>query len=241
MNIFCHRGLFDNKKVVENTLNAFKQSIRLKLGIEFDIRITKDKRLVVFHDKSLKRLAGINKLVKDCTYNELCNYNLLNTDLKIPLLSDVLKLIDGRVPILIEIKDNLSPLVLQKFNRLLLDYNGKVLLQSFNFLLIKKISLSSLKRYEIGILLTNNYKGLKQKIYEFYIYEYLIKRKYCKFISSPKELAIKIKDKSSKPLFIWTIKTKEEFIEYKKYSNNLICEENSIQNNNYISNKNERN
>ncbi len=58
-----------------------------------------------------------------------------------------------------------------------------------------------------------------------FFYKYLIKQKYISFISSPKELVFKVKEVSNKELFIWTIKTKNEFIKYKKYSNNLICDE----------------
>lgn len=228
MNIFCHRGLYDNKKIVENTIKAFKKCIKLNLAIEIDIRVTKDKKIVVFHDKNLKRLTGIDKLVKDMTYNELKNIKLLDTDSNISLLSDVLNLVDGRVPLLIEIKEMFSLDILKEFNKLLLDYNGKVLLQSFNPFLLHRISLSSLRRYNIGILLFNDYKGVKKTVYNIFIYKYLIKQKYCSFISSPKELVLKVKNISNKPLYIWTIRTKEEFCEFKKYSDNLICEEKAV-------------
>ena len=228
MNIYAHRGLFNNKTIVENTIPAFKKALKDDLNIELDIRLTKDKKIVVFHDDSLKRLAGIDKLVKNMTYNELKRIKLLDTDDTIPLLEDVLKLVSGRSILLIEIKEMFSNSSLKELNKLLLDYNGKVLLQSFNPLVIRRISLSSLERYDIGILLISNYKNIKKYIYELYIYNYLIKRKYCDFVSCPKELVLKVKKKTNKELFIWTINTKDEFIKYKKYSNNLICEEKGI-------------
>ena len=228
MNIYAHRGLFDNKKIVENTIPAFKKALKEDLNIELDIRLTKDKKIIVFHDDNLKRLTGIDKLVKDTTYDELKKVKLLDTDLTIPTLEEVLNLVSGKCILLIEIKELFSISSLAKLNKLLLDYNGKVLLQSFNPFVIKRISLSSLGRYSIGILLTNKYKGIKEGFYNLYIYNYLLKRKYCDFISSPMELVFKVKEKSDKELFIWTIKTKDEFIKYKKYSNNLICEEKGI-------------
>ena len=228
MNIYAHRGLFNNKTIVENTIPAFKKALKDDLNIELDIRLTKDKKIVVFHDDSLKRLTGVDKLVKDLTYEELKTIKLLDTDDTIPLLEDVLKLVSGRSILLIEIKEMFSNSSLKELNKLLLDYNGKVLLQSFNPLVIRRISLSSLGRYDIGILLTNNYKNIKKHIYELYIYNYLIKRKYCDFVSCPKELVLNVKKKTNKELFIWTINTKDEFIKYKKYSNNLICEEKGI-------------
>ena len=228
MNIYAHRGLFDNKKIVENTISAFKKALLDNLNIELDIRVTKDNKIIVFHDDNIKRLTGIDRLVKEMTYNELSNVKLLNTTDKIPLLEDVLKLVNGRVTLLIELKENFSNNTLKELNKLLLDYNGKVLLQSFNPVIIKKMALTSLKRYKMGILLTNEYKDFKRTLYDVFIYKYLIKQKYISFISSPKELIFKVKEVSSKELFIWTIKTKEEFIKYKKYSNNLICEEKGI-------------
>ena len=228
MNIYAHRGLFDNKKIVENTISAFKRALKEKLNIELDIRVTLDNKIIVFHDENIKRLTGIDSFVKDMTYDELSKTNLLNTNDKIPLLDDVLNLINGEVTLLIEIKDTLSNGTLKELNKLLLDYNGKVLLQSFNPIIVRKMAFTSLKRYKMGILLTNKYKGFKWQLYSAFIYKYLIKQKYISFISSPKELVDEVKELSNKELFIWTIETKEEFIEYKKYSNNLICEEKGI-------------
>ena len=228
MNLYAHRGLFDNKKIVENTIGSFKRALLDNLNIELDIRVTKDNKIIVFHDNNVKRLTGIDRLVKEMTYNELNDINLLNTTDKIPLLEDVLKLVKGKVNLLIELKENFSNNTLKELNKLLLDYNGEVLLQSFNPVIIRKMALTSLKRYKMGILLTSEYKGFKRALYNVFIYKYLIKQKYISFISSPKELIFKVKEVSSKELFIWTIKTKEEFIKYKKYSNNLICEEKGI-------------
>ena len=228
MNIYAHRGLFDNKKIVENTISAFKRALKEKLNIELDIRVTLDNKIIVFHDENIKRLTGIDSFVKDMTYDELSKTNLLNTNDKIALLDDVLNLINGEVALLIEIKDTLSNGTLKELNKLLLDYNGKVLLQSFNPIIVRKMAFTSLKRYKMGILLTNKYKGFKWQLYSAFIYKYLIKQKYISFISSPKELVDEVKELSNKELFIWTIETKEEFIEYKKYSNNLICEEKGI-------------
>lgn len=228
LNIYAHRGLFDNKKIVENTISAFKKTLLNSINIELDVRLTKDKKIIVFHDASIKRLTGIDRLVKDMTYDELSKINLLNTTDKIPLLEEVLTLVRGKVNLLIEIKENFSNKVLIDLNKLLLDYNGKVLLQSFNPIIIRKMAHTSLKRYKIGILLTNEYKSFKGTLYDAFIYKYLIKQNYISFISSPKELVFKVKEVSLKELFIWTIKTKNEFNKYKKYSNNLICDEKGI-------------
>lgn len=228
MNIYAHRGLFDNNKIVENTISAFEKALLENLNIELDIRLTKDNEIIVFHDNNIKRLTGIDRLVKDMTYKELSNIKLLNTNDRILLLEDALKLVNGKVTLLIELKENFSNITLKKLNKLLLDYNGKVLLQSFNPIILRKMALTSLKRYNMGILLTDKYHGFKGDLYSAFFYKYLIKQKYISFISSPKDLVVKIKEISKKDLFIWTINTKEEFIKYKKYSSNLICNEKGI-------------
>ena len=228
MNIYAHRGVFDNKKIVENTISAFKKALLDNFNIELDIRVTKDNKIIVFHDENIKRLTNIDRLVRNMTYDELKNIKLLNTNDRIPLLEEVLTLVKGNVTLLIEIKDNFSSNTLRDLDKLLLDYNGKVLLQSFNPIIIRKMASTSLKRYHMSILLTNNYKGFKRALYEVFIYKYFIKQKSISFISSPKELVFKVKEVTNKELFIWTIKTIEEFIKYKKYSNNLICEEKGI-------------
>ena len=228
LNIYAHRGIFDNKNIVENTIKSFREALKINVNIELDVRVTKDKEIVVFHDKDLKRLTSIDKDVKDLTYDELSKITLLNTTDTIPKFEDVLKLVDGKVKILIEFKESFGREILKKIDRLLLDYSGEVLLQSFNPFLIKKIATTSLKRYEQGILLTNKYKGLRRCFYDVYIYKYIIKKRSYDFIACNKELVFKVREVTDKKIFIWTIKTKEEFIKYKKYSNNLICEKKGI-------------
>ena len=56
--IIAHRGVFDNEKVVENTLESFKKAIHYHYPIELDVQLTKDNYLVVFHDESLRRLSN---------------------------------------------------------------------------------------------------------------------------------------------------------------------------------------
>ena len=104
--IFAHRGMHNNLNIPENSIKAFKRSLDKNIPIELDIHLTKDNKLVVFHDNNLKRMTGINKLIRKCNYEELSKLKLLDTDEKIPLFIDVLNLINGKVLINIEIKDD---------------------------------------------------------------------------------------------------------------------------------------
>ena len=83
-NLIAHRGYHNNKKgIPENSVLAFKKAIDNNYLIELDVRLTKDKKLVVFHDGNLKRVCGVNKSVKDLTYKELLKYNLFDTTQKV--------------------------------------------------------------------------------------------------------------------------------------------------------------
>lgn len=229
-NIFCHRGIFDNVQVFENTIKAFKASTYNKIGIEFDIRLTKDKKLVVYHDDNLKRLLKVNKKIENITYDELKTFSFNDDNDMVPTVKEVLELVKGEVPLLIEIKKTKNRrYLIHELNRLLTDYNGEVILETFDPLILKLIGFSSLKRYKRAILITNSYKGVKDFWYKFYIYNIIGKTSYCNFLAVPKSLVSYSKMKSNKPLFIWTIKTYQEYLKYKHDSSNLICENYSWQ------------
>lgn len=101
----AHRGLFDNKNgIPENSIPAFKRAVERGYGIELDVQLTADHKLVVFHDESLRRMCRTDRLLRDCTYAELQEYSLGISRERIPLLEEVLKVVDGKVPLIVEVK-----------------------------------------------------------------------------------------------------------------------------------------
>lgn len=90
--------------IPENSMPAFERAVAAGYGIELDTQTTKDGRLVVFHDETLYRMCGVDKKLYECTYEELMEYGLAGTDYRIPLFSDVLKAVGGRVPLIVEVK-----------------------------------------------------------------------------------------------------------------------------------------
>jgi len=101
----AHRGLFDNESDhPENTLAAFRRAVSAGYGIELDVQLTADDVLVVIHDDDLKRVCGEDVLVKDLTYDELRRRHILASEETVPLFSDVLEAIGGRVPLIVEVK-----------------------------------------------------------------------------------------------------------------------------------------
>ena len=92
--ITAHRG--DSLNYPENTILAFDSAVNKDADwIELDVQLTKDKEIVVCHDANLKRVAGVDKNIYDLSYEELSQINIKNnnddTNVKIPLLSDVFK------------------------------------------------------------------------------------------------------------------------------------------------------
>ena len=101
---YAHRGLFDNENgIPENSLSAFKRARIHQYGVELDVQLTKDGKVVVFHDDTLNRMCGVDGHVYDYTYVQLRQFRLLKTDERIPLFTDVLDVLDGAT-IICEIK-----------------------------------------------------------------------------------------------------------------------------------------
>ena len=103
--MFAHRGYHNKEKLIpENSMAAFRAAVAHGYGIELDIHITRDGKVVVFHDDTLERMCGEHGKVEDYTLEELQKFHLLNTTERIPELQEVLEYVDGRVPLLVELK-----------------------------------------------------------------------------------------------------------------------------------------
>ncbi|WP_455682271.1 glycerophosphodiester phosphodiesterase [Thomasclavelia sp.] len=88
-----HRGY--SERYPENTMIAFKKAIEGNFdGIETDVHLTKDNKLVLIHDEKINRTSNGKGYIKDYTYDELCNYNFnyhfKDVNARIPLLEELL-------------------------------------------------------------------------------------------------------------------------------------------------------
>jgi glycerophosphoryl diester phosphodiesterase len=101
---YAHRGLHNKPTVPENSMSAFKKAVDEGFGIELDLHLTKDNKLAVIHDASLKRTCGIDLHIEDITLEDAQLYFLEESNEVIPEFKDVLKLVDGKIPLLIELK-----------------------------------------------------------------------------------------------------------------------------------------
>lgn len=131
---YAHRGLHDNKgDAPENSMAAIRNAVQNGYGIEFDVQLTKDRIPVVFHDETLTRVCGVEGKVRDYTYEQLQAFPLLASQERIPLLADVLEAVNGRVPLIIEIKihENAAE-VCAKADELIAAYKGPYCIESFD-------------------------------------------------------------------------------------------------------------
>jgi glycerophosphoryl diester phosphodiesterase len=130
----AHRGLFDNSKdAPENTILAFKRAVDAGYGIELDVQLSKDKHVVVAHDYDLKRICGHNKAIKDLSYKELIENKIFNSAESIPLFTDVLQVINGKVPLIVEIKtEEEYKEICTLTDKILSAYTGTYCVESFS-------------------------------------------------------------------------------------------------------------
>lgn len=100
---FAHRGLHGSGRI-ENSRAAFEAAIEARHGIELDVQLSGDAQAMVFHDEELGRLSVEQGFVRGRTAADLARIRLRESDETIPALPEILALIAGRAPLLIEVK-----------------------------------------------------------------------------------------------------------------------------------------
>jgi len=128
----AHRGLHA-PGVPENTLPAAEAAVEAGYPVECDVRLTEDGVPVVCHDERLHRLTGRDGTVSGTLWPQLRGLTVGDSDEPIPRLRSLLRVVDGRVPILAELKcrglpGRLEAAVADAFDT----YDGAFAVQSFN-------------------------------------------------------------------------------------------------------------
>ena len=136
---FAHRGLYEkDQSVPENSLAAFQRAVDAGYGVELDVQLTRDKVVVVFHDDDLKRVCGIDGRVDAYTFEELQAFPLLGTAHRIPTFADVLAVLDGKIPVIVELKSAGDWKGLcERTLPMLRAYKGDCCVESFHPLLVR--------------------------------------------------------------------------------------------------------
>lgn len=142
-NPIAHRGYHDmNQHIWENSISAFKRAIEVGLPIECDLRLSVDNVVIVIHDAVTQRLCGIDGNVREMTAENLRSLHIGRTSDRISSLSDILRLVEGKVGLILELKpqdDMFTDIFAQKVLEDLHGYHGKVALMSFDRRLVENL------------------------------------------------------------------------------------------------------
>ncbi|WP_298725473.1 glycerophosphodiester phosphodiesterase [uncultured Ferrovibrio sp.] len=231
----AHRGLHDIAKgVPENSLLAFQKAIEGDYAIELDVRLTGDGQVVVFHDPDLRRLCGREGIVAQIPLAELKELTLLGTQEKVPSFRDVLDMVKGRVPLVVEIKKEKGEpagILDASVARMLQHYPGPFVVQSFNPRTVKWFQKNApqIVRGQISTDLANMTKGLS------WFSRLQLKRALMTGYGEPDFLAYDVRDLPSEitaaarrrglPILSWTVRTPAERARAAAHADNIIFEE----------------
>ncbi len=215
---FAHRGLWNSEGAPENSLPAFRRALEQGYGIELDVHLTKDERLVVIHDSSLKRTVGTEGTVEQMTLEELRSHTLLDSDTPIPTLDEVLSLVDGKVPLLIELKCEKNAREISSYTaKRMSEYKGDYCFESFDpraVKALKKIAPNAV-RGQLTQNFLRNRSGLSLALC------IVLTLQLFNIISKPDFLAVRFEDRKMLPIkiathlwgmsgFVWTIKSQND-------------------------------
>ena len=230
---YAHRGIHNNKsEVPENSLMAFKLAVENGYGIELDVQITKDLVPVVFHDYNLKRACKIDKKISDLNYEELQDYRLFKSQERIPTFHEVLECIDGKVPIIVELKIPWKPHeTCTAASKELSNYKGLYCIESFN-----PFGLCWYKKYYPNIIrgqLSTDF--VKEEIEGSRMQYFILKHILFDFLTKPDFIAYQHKYKKGLSFSIcrrlykvwsvaWTIKSQDDLDSCKDYYDTFIFE-----------------
>lgn len=221
--VLYHRGKH-NEIVKENTIEAFKGAVEDGLGVELDVRLTKDNQVVVSHDGNLKRVFGIEKIIEESNYEEIKEY--------VPLFKDVLNLINDKVGVMVEVKSSKVGMLEEETYKILKEYKGRCVIVSFN-----PFTLNYFRKKDPSIIrgqLSYNYKDSKYNC----ILKLALKKMWLNIFSKPHFISYGIDGFDYKLLnkyhkkgyFIigWTYSCEENKLNLKKVYDNMIIEKLSI-------------
>lgn len=228
--LIAHRGF--RSTLGENRMIDFENALKFCLAVEFDIRLTKDNQVIIFHDDTLKRIANEDLKVKDLTFQEIINLEFFkkNPQSKPPLLNDfTMKLGKYYQTINIEIKEEPNhkytsqelKIIFSEINIVKENTTGEIIVSSFNQEILKEIKARIFSPLKKGYLFDNKNNFNSTFAQEFdYIHPSVTS-------ALDDKIMMQLKN-SAKPLNIWTFKTDTEAKKindaYKKQINGYISD-----------------
>ncbi len=219
----AHRGLWGNN-IPENSAEAFKNAAKNGYPVEIDLYLTKDKQIVCFHDKTLKRMTGAEGYVFDKTLAELKELRLDETNSKIVTLDEVFAICEGKSPLLVEFKDQPAEDFVEIAVNKLKEYRGEFCVQSFNpkyLIKIKKLAPEFLR----GVLGTGDAEGESKFV------RFIVKKMPLNFLVKPDfisyrhdDLPLKKRKRKGLPVLAWTVTDQATLEKIKPHADNIIFE-----------------
>ena len=220
--MIAHRGYHNIEEgIPENSMKAFKRAVENNLIIELDVHVLKNGEVVVFHDANLKRMTGIDQKIKDFNYNDIKEIKLQGTNEKIPLLKDVLNMVNGRVPIIIELKyDVKCGRLEEEVIKIIKNYNGEYAVKSFNPLSVnyfRKKFPEAIRGQLSSDFKTDKMSKIKKLILSKMVFNFITKPDFISFDirALPNKKVQKIR--KNKLILGWTIKNENDLEKAKKY------------------------
>ena len=217
--LYAHRGLHSGSAVPENSMEAFRLAVEQGYAIELDVQLSRDGVPVVFHDNTLDRVCGIRGTVSAFTAERLTSFSLLgNPDAHIPTLSQVLELVAGRVPLLIEIKGELPGWrrTVRAAAALLDSYAGPYCVESFHPLILRYLRKTRPHvvrgQLSASFLREPGYRGFKYALLSGFLLNFLSKPDfiaYCFLHRNARPLCM-LRHLWGVPLFAWTARSRED-------------------------------
>lgn len=214
---YAHRGLHSDG-VPENSMSAFSAAVEAGYGIELDVRLSSDGELVVFHDDTLDRMTAESGRVDERTTAELKAIKLNGSSDTIPTFREVLELVEGKIPLIVEIKEASGKYdVTEKTVEMLKAYTGPFVVESFNPLAIGRVKKIA-PEFMRGFLSQHFCSNKKHKGFMYFLLQHMM----FNFIARPDFIAYRhndfympvlkfIKKHHKKiPLIAWTVENAED-------------------------------
>lgn len=242
----AHRGYFDNAGAFpENSVGAIVEAVSKGFASELDVMLSSDGEVMVFHDDFMERMCGLRKDFSEMSALELQGARLCQSAESIPTLARVLSFVQGKRPLIIELKSftrrgvDTNGRLERKVVELLATYNGPVALKSFNpFTVTELLRLrTGADRWPVGFISCNHRKdpdfaflspeqseGLTQ------LREGVVPA--CEFISYnindlTEEISKRVRARM--PLMVWTVRTEEQFNKASQLADNIVFEWRGVQ------------
>jgi glycerophosphoryl diester phosphodiesterase len=214
---YAHRGLHGGAASPENSLPAFAAALEAGAGVECDLRLTADDQPLVFHDADARRLCGDPAIIGRSTVADLRHLRV--GEQPVPHLADMLRLVGGRVPVLIEVKVDgdlwrwVAPL-----RRAMAGYDGAFGMMSFDPRLVRLLK-TDMPSWRCGLVVADRLAPWKRRV--------------ALALADPDFLAVETaaavrpwvaKERARRPVYSWTVRTAAERIALSNRVDALIWE-----------------